>query len=66
MIAEDPTLRIDSPRLPRRLPDSLSEDEVEALLSEPDPEVPIELRDKAMLEILYGCGPAGFRSLTEL
>jgi len=25
-------------------------------LSEPDPEVPIELRDKAMMEILYGCG----------
>ena len=56
VIAEDPTLRIDSPRLPRRLPDSLSEDDVENLLSEPDPEVPIELRDKAMMEILYGCG----------
>ena len=56
VIAEDPTLRIDSPRLPRRLPDSLTEDEVEALLAEPDPELPIELRDRAMLEILYGCG----------
>ncbi|WP_203301355.1 site-specific tyrosine recombinase XerD [Marinobacter sediminum] len=56
VIAEDPTLRIDSPKLPRRLPDSLTEEEVEALLSEPDPEVPIELRDRAMLEILYGCG----------
>lgn len=55
-IAEDPTLRIDSPRLPRRLPDSLTEAEVDALLAEPDPGVPIELRDKAMLEILYGCG----------
>lgn len=56
LIAEDPTLRIDGPRLPRRLPDSLTEDEVESLLAAPDPEVPIELRDKAMLEILYGCG----------
>ncbi|MBW7472768.1 site-specific tyrosine recombinase XerD [Marinobacter sp. M216] len=56
LIAEDPTLRIDSPRLPRRLPDSLTEEEVDSLLAEPDPEVPIELRDKAMLEILYGCG----------
>ncbi|MBW0148864.1 site-specific tyrosine recombinase XerD [Marinobacter arenosus] len=55
-IAEDPTLRIDSPRLPRRLPDSLTEEEVDSLLAEPNPEVPIELRDKAMLEILYGCG----------
>lgn len=56
VIAEDPTLRIDSPGLPRRLPDTLTEDEVETLLAEPNPEVPIELRDKAMLEILYGCG----------
>lgn len=56
VIAEDPTLRIDSPRLPRRLPDTLTEQDVEALLTEPDPEVPLELRDKAMLEILYGCG----------
>lgn len=56
LIVEDPTLRIDSPRLPRRLPDSLTEEEVDALLTEPDPAVALELRDKAMLEILYGCG----------
>lgn len=56
VIAEDPTLRIDSPRLPRRLPDTLTEADVEALLTEPDPEQPLELRDRAMLEILYGCG----------
>jgi integrase/recombinase XerD len=56
LIKEDPTLRIDSPRLPQKLPDSLSEDDVEQLLTEPDPGVPIELRDKAMMEILYGCG----------
>jgi len=56
LIAEDPTLRIDSPKLPRRLPDNLTEADVEALLTEPDPEIPLELRDRAMLEILYGCG----------
>lgn len=56
IIAEDPTLRIDSPRLPRRLPDTLTEADVESLLTEPDPELPVELRDRAMLEILYGCG----------
>jgi integrase/recombinase XerD len=56
LVTEDPTLRIDSPRLPQKLPDSLSEDDVEHLLMEPDPELPIELRDKAMMEILYGCG----------
>lgn len=59
-ISEDPTLRIESPRLGRRLPDSLSEADVDALLAEPlGPNVAeerIELRDRAMLEILYGCG----------
>ncbi|KEF31088.1 Tyrosine recombinase XerD [Marinobacter nitratireducens] len=65
VVSEDPTLRIDSPRLPRRLPDSLTEDEVDALLDEPDPDVPIELRDRAMLEILYGCG-LRVSELTEL
>lgn len=65
IISEDPTLQIDSPRLPRRLPDSLSEQDVDALLDEPDPEVPIELRDKAMMEILYGSG-LRVSELTEL
>jgi integrase/recombinase XerD len=56
LIAEDPTLRIDSPRKPARLPDALSEQEVDLLLAEPDTEKPIEHRDRAMLEVLYGCG----------
>lgn len=56
LIFEDPSLRIDSPKLPRQLPGSLTEEEVDALLAEPDPGLPIEQRDKAMLEILYGCG----------
>lgn len=56
LIGEDPTLRIDSPRLPRRLPDTLSEEDVDTLLQEPDPALPLELRDRAMLEILYACG----------
>lgn len=60
LIAEDPTLHIESPRLSRRLPDSLSEGDVEALLDEPlgdqVQDERLELRDRAMLEILYGCG----------
>lgn len=56
LITDDPTLRIDSPNQPKRLPDSLSEQDVEQLLAEPDPSLPIELRDRAMMEILYGCG----------
>lgn len=52
----DPTLDIESPKLGRKLPSALTEDEVEALLNAPDPEVPLGLRDKAMLELLYACG----------
>ena len=56
LITEDPTLLIESPSIPRRLPDSLTEDDIESLLMQPDVRVPLELRDRAMLEILYGCG----------
>lgn len=52
----DPSLNIDSPRLPRYLPDSLTETEVEALLSAPDIIQPLGLRDRAMLEMLYATG----------
>jgi integrase/recombinase XerD len=53
---DDPTLNIEAPRLPRPLPKSLSEDDVEALLSAPDIAEPLGLRDRAMLELLYACG----------
>lgn len=52
----DPTLKIASPKLPRRLPDSLSEADVEALLASPGDEEPRALRDRAMLETLYATG----------
>ena len=55
-IAIDPTLDIDSPKLGKPLPKSLSEQDVEALLEAPDSEQPIELRDRAMLELLYASG----------
>jgi integrase/recombinase XerD len=55
---DDPTLTVDAPRLPKPLPKSLSEAEVEALLAAPDVETPLGLRDRAMLEALYA---AGFR-----
>ncbi len=53
---DDPTLNIEAPRLPRLLPKSLSEDDVEALLNAPDVAEPLGLRDRAMLELLYACG----------
>lgn len=55
-IQQDPTLNIESPKLGRRLPDVLSEEDVEALLDAPNTEEAIGLRDKAMLELLYACG----------
>lgn len=55
-ISVDPTLQIESPKLPRSLPKSLNEDEVLALLNAPDLSEPTGLRDRAMLELLYACG----------
>jgi integrase/recombinase XerD len=55
-VGEDPSLRIEAPRLPRGLPKSLSEQDVELLLGAPDPEQSLGLRDRAMLEVLYASG----------
>jgi integrase/recombinase XerD len=55
-ISVDPTLQIESPKLPRSLPKSLSEDDVVALLNAPNLDDAIGLRDRAMLEILYASG----------
>lgn len=52
----DPTLQLDSPKLPRSLPKSLTEEEVEALLNQPDDTQMLGLRDRAMLETLYATG----------
>ena len=56
LISEDPSLRIESPKLGRPLPKSLSEADVERLLSAPDLAETIEFRDRTMLELLYACG----------
>lgn len=52
----DPTIQIQSPKLPRILPKSLNEDEVIALLNVPNLNALAGQRDKAMLELLYACG----------
>lgn len=54
--ADDPTIALDGPKMPVRLPKDLSEEQVDALLNEPNVDDPIELRDKAMLELLYATG----------
>ncbi|ELQ6132538.1 site-specific tyrosine recombinase XerD [Cronobacter dublinensis] len=53
---DDPSALLASPKLPQRLPKDLSEAQVERLLQAPMVDQPIELRDKAMLEVLYATG----------
>ncbi|MFA6202856.1 MAG: site-specific tyrosine recombinase XerD [Gallionella sp.] len=55
-IAIDPTLKIDTPKLPRNLPQSLTEQDVEQLLAAPDIETSLGLRDRTMFEVLYATG----------
>jgi len=55
-ITTDPTLNIDAPKLPRGLPKTLTEADVEKLLAAPPPDAPRGLRDRAMLETLYASG----------
>ncbi|MEG1654802.1 MAG: site-specific integrase, partial [Hafnia sp.] len=56
MRSDDPTTLLSSPKLPQRLPKDLTEAQVDTLLQTPCIENPIELRDKAMLEVLYATG----------
>jgi len=56
LLDADPTLKLDAARQPLRVPKSLSEAQVEALLAAPDSERPLGLRDRAMLELLYASG----------
>ena len=55
-ISVDPTLQIATPKLPRSLPKTLTEHDVELLLQAPDVDTPLGLRDRTMLEVLYASG----------
>ncbi len=55
-ISTDPSLNIETPKLLRNLPESLTEAEVELLLNAPDLNTSLGLRDRAMLEVLYASG----------
>lgn len=56
VIAADPTAELESPKLGRPLPKSLTEEQVETLLRAPDVTVALGMRDRAMLETLYATG----------
>jgi integrase/recombinase XerD len=55
-ITTDPTLQIATPKLPRTLPKSLTEEDVELLLNAPDVESLLGMRDRTMFEVLYATG----------
>jgi len=55
-VTVDPTLQIATPKLPRSLPKSLTEEDVELLLNAPDVDTPLGMRDRTMLEVLYASG----------
>ena len=53
---EDPTADVEQNKLARGLPKALSEDEVAAVLEAPATDSPADVRDRAILELLYGTG----------
>lgn len=53
---DNPINHINNPKLPQYLPSTLTEKQVDALLEAPDEDDPIQMRDKAMLELLYATG----------
>lgn len=56
MVTDDPTAGVVRPRLPRGLPHPLTLDEVTAVIEAPVPGTPTGVRDRAILELLYGAG----------
>lgn len=55
-MADNPCDRVDAPKLGKYLPEVLSVEEVSAILESVDLKAPFGLRDRAILEVLYGCG----------
>jgi integrase/recombinase XerD len=56
LIEADPTANLAAPRRSRRLPEVLTRGEVAKLLEQPKGSEPIDLRDRALLELMYACG----------
>jgi integrase/recombinase XerD len=55
-VAADPTVRMLAARQAPRMPKTLTQAQVEALLQAPDADTPLGLRDRAMLELMYASG----------
>lgn len=55
-VSVSPLMDLEPPRAKRHLPEVLSESQVEALLTAPDPDTPLGQRDRALFETLYASG----------
>jgi integrase/recombinase XerD len=56
LIGDDPTAALSAPRRAKKLPEVLNYSEVQKLLASPRGDEPTTLRDRALLEVMYGCG----------
>ena len=56
MLSDNPCDNVDAPKIGRHIPDVLSEEEVSRLLDAVDTSTWLGLRDRAILEVMYGCG----------
>ena len=56
ILETNPIEELESPKIPKTLPEILSFKEVEQLLEQPNPQAPLAIRDRAMLEVLYATG----------
>jgi integrase/recombinase XerD len=56
LLAEDPSVLLESPKLPDQLPEFLTRSEMDRLLDQPDATTALGYRDRVMLELLYACG----------
>ncbi len=56
LIGDDPTAALAAPRRAKKLPQVLNYPEVQKLLAAPHGDEPTALRDRALLEVMYGCG----------
>jgi len=56
ILEANPIEELESPKMPKTLPEILTLKEVEQLLEQPNPQTPMGIRDRAMLEVLYATG----------
>ena len=63
-IGSDPTSKVQAPKGAQKLPRPLTREEINQLLDEDPPENPLDLRNRLIVELLYGSGPVSYTHLT--